>query len=748
MKTITKNKKLNSKKKRTIKLKKLYKSKKTNDIFDIKPRLTIKNVLKLKELTQTARAKSHDLLFLDANNYILKDNNIKDASDIYLYLMKNNYNKENIAKWLLYNSPEYSIITYVFNKLLRDGKITDEDKLKVYVDMLNNKSKYNFNMNKYENVINEVNELMHNENLCNKIDLFQIIYYSDFSSHPNWLNHIKYYCNAFKSYDTVYQPTLGNINTEKLDNLGIYILYNQSPAFNHSIEVISFLSEFVPIILYVEGTQIDTKHDKYIKDRQNLKIELIGGKSDDEVSNLMKSNNHIFLIFIYGFYIRSNVVLEHPAKYTFHYLEVQHIYTKKLFDFNIIDKYYNMYLSEYQDIENDFGLVKLDVPINMTPVCNICEISRPIYNPEQIRIGLILNECKLCNKTINIINKILAKNNKIYLTIYGFCDKIWLFSNFNKKYHSRIELKSYEQNNYMNELQNNLLYIDTFLYSGHSTAMEILKSNRPFIAFKNKTKFFGLVSSNIIRHIDMCDELCSNTEDEYVELVLHHLQNETYYTVLYYKFIYQLQKSNILDNSKYAEELYNKLNELYKIQLKDECLQDMKKILDDNNQHFFLVCGTLLGQYRDNNFISYDSDIDIGILYEKYNDNIKDYIINSGLFTLLNILGKNENSLELKFIHKNGTNIDIFLFYHVNKQINDSYYYCASFFGICNSKPDGFCKWGNHIPGFIEIKFKNKKYNIPQNTDDFLTECYGDWKIPKQFNYYQGLEDGYKNLIN
>ena len=280
----------------------------------------------------------------------------------------------------------------------------------------------------------------------------------------------------------------------------------------------------------------------------------------------MKSNNHIFLIFIYGFFKRRNVVLAHPSKYTFHYLDpLYNLYTKRLYDYNIIDKYgYNELKAFNPEVDNDLGIIKLDVPVIMTSVCNVFEISRPIYNPEQIKIGLILNECKLCNKTINIINKILTKNNKIYLTVYAFCDKTWLFSNFNKKYYSRIELKIYDNHNYMNELQNNLLYIDTILCSGHSTAMEIIKSSRPIIAFKNKTKFFGLVASNIIQHIDMCDELCADNEDKYLELVLHHLQNETNYMELYNQFIYQLEKSNILDNSKYAEELYNKLNELYK----------------------------------------------------------------------------------------------------------------------------------------------------------------------------------------
>lgn len=179
----------------------------------------------------------------------------------------------------------------------------------------------------------------------------------------------------------------------------------------------------------------------------------------------------------------------------------------------------------------------------------------------------------------------------------------------------------------------------------------------------------------------------------------------------------------------------------------EECLSDIRKILDDNNQDFFLVCGTLLGQQRENDFISYDTDIDIGILYDRYNDNIKDFIIQSQNFKLTHVLGKKEDSLELKFNHKNGIPIDIFLFYPVNNPVDD-YYYCASFYGVCDSKTDGFCKWGNHIRGFSEIEFKNKKYNIPTNSDEFLRECYGDWKIPKKFGYEEGLAGDYKNMIN
>jgi hypothetical protein len=517
----------------------------------------------INKISSNVKTKIYDKLFDDARRYIEEDTNFTRSTDIYLYLINNNYNKENITKWLSCNATDYDVRKYAFNNLLKWGKITDEDKLKMFIDMISNKSKYDFDMRQYDNVLQTINKMMDNEQLCNKIDLFYIIYYSDFNS-PNWLNHIKYFCNAIQPYDNTYHPTLGNITADKLINLGIYTLYDQSPAFKHSIEVISFLSEIVPITLYVEGTTIDSKYDKYIKDKANLKIEFIGDKTDEELTNIMKKYNHIFLIFIYGFYKRHNVVLAHPAKYTFHYLDTYNIYTKRLYDFNIVDKYSYNYLKKYNpDVENEFGLVKLDVPVHMYPTCNECSIQRPKYNSDKIQIGLIINECKICDKIINIINKILSKNKNIFLTIYTYCDKTWLLRHFNK-YHSRIDVKSYDNNNYMNELQNNLLYIDSVLYNGHSTSMEILKCNRPLIAFKNKSKYFGLVSSNIIKHIDMCNELCADTVDKYIELVLKHLKTKDSYYKLYDKFVANMEKSKILDNKHYAKELYNKLSELYK----------------------------------------------------------------------------------------------------------------------------------------------------------------------------------------
>ncbi len=44
-----------------------------------------------------------------------------------------------------------------------------------------------------------------------------------------------------------------------------------------------------------------------------------------------------------------------------------------------------------------------------------------------------------------------------------------------------------------------------------------------------------------------------------------------------------------------------------------EALREVKKVFDKYNIEFWLDCGTLLGAIRDQKFISWDCDIDLGV---------------------------------------------------------------------------------------------------------------------------------------
>jgi len=63
--------------------------------------------------------------------------------------------------------------------------------------------------------------------------------------------------------------------------------------------------------------------------------------------------------------------------------------------------------------------------------------------------------------------------------------------------------------------------------------------------------------------------------------------------------------------------------------------------LDKNHVPYWLECGTLLGAYRNNSFIEYDNDIDIGILNDYVN------IVNS----IVDELVSNSHVVKLNYVH-------------------------------------------------------------------------------------------------
>uniref|UniRef100_A0A6C0DTH0 LicD/FKTN/FKRP nucleotidyltransferase domain-containing protein n=1 Tax=viral metagenome TaxID=1070528 RepID=A0A6C0DTH0_9ZZZZ len=175
----------------------------------------------------------------------------------------------------------------------------------------------------------------------------------------------------------------------------------------------------------------------------------------------------------------------------------------------------------------------------------------------------------------------------------------------------------------------------------------------------------------------------------------------------------------------------------------NQCLTDMKGILNKAGVPFFLICGTLLGAYREGKFIEYDGDIDIGILRSNYTSEIKAEILKSRLFRV-GVQGDPNRSLEYKNYHVNGVCIDIFFFYNMDLPYK---YYHALFAGLCDKKPGGFCKRVHHMRGFIPTSFMGNNYLIPANTEEVLVESYGaDWRIPKRMTYTEGLNGGFTNI--
>ena len=173
-------------------------------------------------------------------------------------------------------------------------------------------------------------------------------------------------------------------------------------------------------------------------------------------------------------------------------------------------------------------------------------------------------------------------------------------------------------------------------------------------------------------------------------------------------------------------------------------LLNMDKVLSENNQTYFLTCGTLLGVVRENKFINHDEDIDLGIFKEDLVKDIDLKILSTNIFRLKHRLGNPGLGYELSFTHNElDISIDLFIYYK-----NNDYYWSASYFNICDETPNKMCRW-KYTPFTLQpILFLEKAFFIPNDINLFLEESYGkDWKIPKKFSYNEGLSGDYTNLM-
>jgi len=173
----------------------------------------------------------------------------------------------------------------------------------------------------------------------------------------------------------------------------------------------------------------------------------------------------------------------------------------------------------------------------------------------------------------------------------------------------------------------------------------------------------------------------------------------------------------------------------------------LKKILDGLSVTFWLDCGTALGAYRQNAFISHDIDIDIGVLGE--DDKKIPEIVKALQKESLNYLHVKEHPCgrgkQISGIL--GTiPFDIYFYYKRGDER------MRLFFDESNGKT-------NYIPCIFPSRLFEKferidfmdygvEFNLPSPVDKFLECNYGDWRTPqKNFHWqtdFKCMDMGYK----
>lgn len=149
-------------------------------------------------------------------------------------------------------------------------------------------------------------------------------------------------------------------------------------------------------------------------------------------------------------------------------------------------------------------------------------------------------------------------------------------------------------------------------------------------------------------------------------------------------------------------ELFAKLEVFYKI------LDVICTMMEENNIPFYLDCGTLLGCIREGRLLKNDTDIDVTIhlsFWEK----------------LTKMVDFSKYGLEVKNILQGFPNYDYGNIITLNLKNTNSTYYCDIY-----ANPA--------FPLLDIVKMNNKEYPVPKEPGLYLTQLYGNWKVPSSFH--------------
>jgi hypothetical protein len=159
-----------------------------------------------------------------------------------------------------------------------------------------------------------------------------------------------------------------------------------------------------------------------------------------------------------------------------------------------------------------------------------------------------------------------------------------------------------------------------------------------------------------------------------------------------------------------------------------ETLIQADRALREAGSFIFLSCGTLLGAYRDKNFIAHDCDLDVGILFEQLPENLSEVLEKYDFKHEKQFYFKDTGMVTEDVYSYKGLHIDFFIYYQEDE---DYYYYSAKRHEYKTwqeaNRTDGFPCTSSWIPvsDFEEIDFLGHKFFTPVKTPQWLEDSYG-----------------------
>ena len=172
------------------------------------------------------------------------------------------------------------------------------------------------------------------------------------------------------------------------------------------------------------------------------------------------------------------------------------------------------------------------------------------------------------------------------------------------------------------------------------------------------------------------------------------------------------------------------------------------KVLSEMGVKAFLTYGALLGAYRDHGFISYDPDIDLGILEKEVPTDLHTKMEQAGFHLYRqNVMAGTEQVVEETYIYKN-LHLDIFYYiqegqdlYSVIQRKHETKEWKEA------NATDGFPCDRSYVPAceFERREFLGLQIWMPVDTDGWLRAIYSDSYMTPIKNW--NAKDGYITRI-
>lgn len=161
-----------------------------------------------------------------------------------------------------------------------------------------------------------------------------------------------------------------------------------------------------------------------------------------------------------------------------------------------------------------------------------------------------------------------------------------------------------------------------------------------------------------------------------------------------------------------------------------ETLVQANKAFESCGAHMFFAFGTLLGAFREKNFIPYDFDLDVGILSSERPENMDEIMASYGFSKKRQFYVKETGRITEDQYEYKGVQIDVF--YQFEKDEHTIYSYVGRRHETKEWKEanqtDGFpCViWEYEKSELKKTEFLGSQFYMPVKTEQWLRTIYGD----------------------